>query len=180
MRLLALVAALSWFGTVYYAAHLRGASYSHFAHYVSALAADDCPLWTRTGIFFLPGGAMAVAGLRGRMGLGSASELLLALSGIARVLSGWWPCDANCAQPGSATQHLHMAAALAGSVLLALAAHQSTRRRQFSRACAATAVLLLLVGGVGRATVARLGATGFVQRLTLGTLFLWLAAISLW
>ena len=168
--------------------------YSHVGQFISELGASGTPhaMLMNVGGFIPAGLLLAGFGVAtGRLLKGGARAAiasgLVTLFGLGVVVAGVYSCDLGCPQPPSSTAGLihdrvSVAAFLAGIVGVGLWALEFRRLTSFSdlwRYAALSSVAALCLFIALAASLQTRVITGLLQRLLLGTLFLWCGKVSL-
>lgn len=155
--------------------------------YISALAASDAPHAGAMVAAFLALGVLMLifaAGLGRALGDGAAARgaaLLIGIFGATSPVSGLARCDPGCGGVSLANQvhtvstHIGLGALLLATLVLPLAVARDRRWRGFRPYSWLTGVLAAAIFARGFASF---GGVGYGQRLFVGLLFLWLAAVA--
>lgn len=183
-----IAAPLLWAGAVIYCGSVRP-GYSHVTQFISELGerGSSTESIMRIAGFYLPGllVVMFALNLLSRSA-GWLVAALLIINGAARVTAGMFPCDPGCPAPGgSVTQAVHNAAAMVnGLSVLAAALVCSVRLWKIERGRFAGYSLVSAIVGTVFLVLMVMNLTtrsdvGVFQRLSFGTMNLWLAVFAL-
>jgi hypothetical membrane protein len=172
----------------------RRPGYSHVAQLISELGASGTTHTTLMNVGgFIPAGVlMAGFGIAtGRLLKGGTRAAiasgLLTLFGVGVMVAGVYSCDLGCPQPPRSTagiihDRVSVAAFLAGIVGIGLWALEFRRLTSFSDLWLYGAISSIVALGLFVALAVSLETrviTGLLQRLLLGTLFLWCGIVAL-
>jgi hypothetical membrane protein len=189
-----IVAPLMWAAAVVYCGAIVP-GYSHSQQYISELAAQGSPaqrVMQATG-FVIPGVLIAAfgvsIGMRTRDRLVGLDAACVTLTGLCRVAAGLLPCDAGCGRiAASASQQLHdiagamfvLVATGAAALWVVIDVRAPARSIWFSALSLATVTLAIGAPPLLIATgIANSGDVGTFQRVSLGTLNVWLLVLAL-
>ena len=185
-----IAAPLLWAAAVIYCGAVRP-DYNPVTQFMSELAERGSPTESvmRITAFYLPGVLVVMFGVflvtrSGSVGLPVA--VLLIIHGAARLMSGAFPCDPGCPMAGSSvSQVVHNVAGTLNGIIVPAAAlfcffHlQKIGRHRFAWYSLVSAIVgtvfLVLIGMDARTR----SHVGLFQRLSFGTMQLWLGAFAL-
>jgi hypothetical membrane protein len=183
-----IAAPLLWAGAVIYCGAARP-GYSHVTQFMSELAerGSSTESVMRIAGFYLPGLLVVMFALHLlSRSAGWPVAALLIIHGVGRVTAGMFPCDPGCPAPGaSVSQAVHNAAAMVNGLSVPAAAFVcSVRLWKIGRSrFAAYSLVSAIVGTVFLVLMVMNLTTrshvGVFQRLSFGTMNLWLAVFAL-
>jgi hypothetical membrane protein len=185
-----IAAPLLWAAAAIYCGAVRP-GYNPVTQAISELAERGSPTESvmRITAFYLPAVLIVIFGvflLTRSSSVGLAVAVLLIIHGAARLMAGAFPCDPGCPVPGSSlSQIVHNIAGTMNGIILPAAAlfcffHlRKIGRHQFawySLVSAFVGTVFFVLMGMDARTRSHLG---LFQRLSFGTMNLWLGAFAL-